>query len=199
MKFSPLLEKLINDLQIMPGIGPRSAQRIAFHILDHHRDNALKLSSTIRDAVESIHYCKCCRSYCESDICEICSDSRRKDYGVLCVVETPADVLAIENTNEFKGTYFVLHGHLSPLDGIGPSELKLEELEVLFQNNKYNEVILATNPTVEGDATAHFVAHIAKKYNINATRIARGVPIGSEVDSIDGSTLTRSLNGRSPF
>lgn len=199
MKFSPLLDRLISDLQVMPGIGPRSAQRIAFNLLDKNRDGALVLSDTMHKAMSNIGYCKSCRCYCENEQCEICADPSRLDNGVLCVVESPADVLAIENTNEFRGTYFVLHGHLSPIDGVGPAELHFDDLEELFKKNHYKEVILATNPTVEGDTTAHYIAHIASKYDIKSSRIARGIPIGSDLDSIDGSTLMKSLNGRGPL
>lgn len=198
MKFSPLLEELIHDLQVMPGIGPKSAQRIAFNLLDQHRAEAIRLSDTLRRAME-IGYCKRCLSYCENELCDICSDAKRVAVGILCVVESPADVLAIEQTEEFGGTYFVLHGHLSPLDGIGPKELHLDDLEKTLAEGNFKEIILATNPTVEGDATAHYIGHIAQKYNVNASRIARGVPVGGELDSIDGSTLMRSLSGRSPL
>ncbi len=199
MKFSPLLEQLIEELQVMPGIGPRSAQRIAFNILDHNREGALRLSKVLAESVSKIGYCRECQSYCEGDICEICSDVSRKEKKLLCIVETPADVLAIEKTGEFHGTYFVLHGHLNPLEGIGPKDLNLDVLEKLMAEYHYHEVILATNPTVEGDATAHYIGHIASKYGIKVSQIARGIPIGGELDAIDGSTLLRSFNGRLPL
>lgn len=199
MKFSPLVEKLINDLQIMPGIGPKSAQRIAFYLLDHNRDGALKLGETLTEAMNNIRYCPKCRSYSDGEECEICGDAGRQDSGIICVVESPADVLAIEQTGEYNGTYFVLHGHLSPIEGIGPGELGLDELARLLDTGRYHEIILATNPTVEGDTTAHYIAHMAGRRNVVATRIARGIPVGGELESIDGSTIMRSLAGRSPL
>jgi|SRR5574344_2842 recombination protein RecR len=198
MKFSPLLEDLIRDLQVMPGIGPKSAQRIAFNLLDLHRSDALQLSDTLKKAM-TIGYCHHCHCYCENDVCEICNDPKRIAVGMICIVESPADVLAIEQTEEFSGTYFVLHGHLSPLDGIGPKELHLEDLEKTLSTGNFKEIILATNSTVEGDATAHYIGHIAERYGVQASRIARGIPVGSDLDSIDGSTLTRSLSGRRPL
>ncbi len=199
MKFSPLLENLINELQIMPGIGPRSAQRIAFSLLDRDRDGAIRLSKALEKAMYRIHYCSECQSYCEGDICEICQSESRKANKLLCVVESPSDVLAIEKTSEFNGTYFVLHGHLNPLEGIGPKELHLDVLEQMIDRYRYREIILATNPTVEGDATAHFIGHIAAKYQIPVSQIARGIPVGGELDAIDGSTLMRSFAGRRPL
>ncbi|MBQ3682855.1 MAG: recombination protein RecR [Succinimonas sp.] len=199
MKFSPLLDNLIKELQIMPGIGPRSAQRIAFSLLDRDREGALRLSKALEKAAYRINYCSECRSYCEGDLCEICKSETRQSTKVLCVVESPSDVLAIEKTAEFSGTYFVLHGHLNPLEGIGPRELHLDILEGLIDKYRYKEIILATNPTVEGDATAHFIGHIAAKYQIPVSQIARGIPMGGELDAIDGSTLMRSLAGRRPL
>lgn len=199
MKFSPLVEKLINDLQIMPGIGPKSAQRIAFYLLDHNREGAMRLGDTLNETMKNVSCCPICRSYSDGNVCEICSDVKRQQSGIICVVESPADVLAIEQTGEYNGTYFVLHGHLSPIDGIGPAELGLDELATLLDGGNYREIILATNPTVEGDTTAHYIAHMAARRNVVATRIARGIPVGGELESIDGSTIMRSLAGRSPL
>lgn len=199
MKFSPLVEELIADLQIMPGIGPKSAQRIAFHLLDHGREGALKLGKTLEEAMKNVGYCPVCRSYSDGGVCAICGDFRRRENGVVCVVESPADVLAVERTGEFRGTYFVLHGHLSPIEGIGPKELGLDALAARLDEGNCRELILATNPTVEGDATAHYIAHFARRKNVTATRIARGIPVGGELDSTDGSTILRSLAGRSPL
>lgn len=183
----------------MPGIGPKSAQRIAFHLLDHNREGARCLGQTLTDAMNGVTYCPKCRSYSDGDVCEICNDPKRQQSGIICVVESPADVLAIEQTGEYDGTYFVLHGHLSPIDGIGPSELGLDELAKLLDGGQYREIILATNPTVEGDTTAHYIAHMAGRRKVVATRIARGIPVGGELESIDGSTILRSLAGRSPL
>ncbi len=198
MKFSPLIEKLITDLQILPGVGPRSAQRMAFALLERNRADMQDLSKTIEQA-SHIGYCAKCRSYCENELCHICADKNRQATRLLCIVENPSDVLAIERTGEYKGTFFVLHGHLSPLDGIGPKELHLDDLDRLLATKDYDEAILATNPTVEGDATAHFISLITKKYGVKASRIARGIPIGGELDNIDGNTLMRSIIGRSQF
>ncbi len=199
MKFSPLLEDLINALKELPGIGPRSAQRIAMSMMKGDRAIAKNLSRAIDSATKNLKFCTCCHNYSEKDVCDICGSVKRQAKGVICVVENPADVLAIEQTNEYGGIYFVLHGKLSPLDGIGPKELKLDELEKLLKSGDYSEIILATSPTVEGDATAHYIGHLAKHANVKATRIARGIPIGSDIDNVDGSTLMRSLNGRMPL
>lgn len=196
MKISPLFEELVRDLQAMPGIGPRSAQRIAYYFLDYGRQRALKLSKTLEKAMDNIGYCKRCNIYSENDYCEICSNPIRVNSKVLCVVEYPADVVAIEQTHDFNGSYFVLHGHLSPIDGIGPKELHLEKLEAIFANEKIEEVILATAPTVEGDATAFFIKRVAEKYNIPCSQLARGIPVGGDLDSLDGNTLSKSIAGR---
>jgi len=200
MKFSPLVERLISDLQVMPGVGPRTAQRIAFYLLDHNREGAVKLGETLNEAMNRVSYCPKCHSYSDDGaVCSICSSQKRLATGILCVVESPADVLAIEQTGEFEGTFFVLHGHLSPIDGIGPAELGLDQLTSMLDTGDYHEIILATNPTVEGDTTAHYIAHIASRRNVTATRIARGIPVGGELESIDGSTIMKSLAGRSPL
>ncbi|NQZ49538.1 MAG: recombination protein RecR [Moritella sp.] len=196
MKFSPLLDQLINDLQILPGVGPKSAQRIAFHILERKRDDAVSLAHSLEKAMTKIGHCQQCNTLTELDICAICANPKRQVERILCVVEGPADVAAIEQTNQFSGQYFVLMGHLSPLDGIGPDEIGLDKLADLLAVGDYEELILATNPTVEGEATAYYIAEIAQEYGVKASRIAHGVPVGGELEYVDGTTLSHSLLGR---
>ena len=196
MKFSPLISELIDAFKVLPGVGPKSAQRMAFQLLERNRSGALHLSQVLHDAMEHVKHCQQCRTFTESDLCEICANPIRKESGQLCIVESPQDVLAIEQTSEFKGQYFVLMGHLSPIDGIGPNEIGLDQLETLLAGGDYKEVILATNPTVEGEATAHYVAQMCKKHQIEASRIAHGVPVGGELEYIDGNTLTHAFTGR---
>lgn len=192
---SPLLQQMIDALRCLPGVGPKSAQRMAFHLLERNRDAALKLSSVLKQAVEEIGHCKQCRTFSEHDECQICSDLGR-DQTLLCVVETPVDVLAIDQATGFRGKYFVLMGHLSPLDGIGPSELGLDLLEQRFEAGEVKEVILATNPTVEGEATAHYISEMAEEQGVAASRIAHGVPLGGELEFIDGGTIAHAFTGR---
>ncbi|HET6630082.1 MAG TPA: recombination mediator RecR [Woeseiaceae bacterium] len=195
MAFSPLLVRLIDALRCMPGVGRKSAQRIAFHLLERDREGAEQLSKALADAVAGIGHCRRCRMLSESELCNICEAAGR-DQSVLCIVESPADVMAIEDATGYKGHYFVLMGHLSPLDGIGPRELGLDELEDRLANEHFEEVIVATNPTVEGDATAHFVAEMAARYRVPASRIAHGVPLGGELEYVDGGTLSHAFFGR---
>ena len=195
MSMSPLLEQMIDALRCLPGVGPKSAQRMAFHLLERNREGALKLSAVLKQAVEEIGHCKQCRTFSEYDECQICSDLSR-DEAVLCVVETPVDVLAIDQATGFRGKYFVLMGHLSPLDGIGPAELGLDLLEQRFEQGTIKEVILATNPTVEGEATAHYISEMAEEQGIAASRIAHGVPLGGELEFIDGGTIAHAFSGR---
>ncbi|RDV24682.1 recombination protein RecR [Alteromonas aestuariivivens] len=196
MKFSPLLSELVSALTCLPGVGNKSAQRMAFHLLERNREGALKLSSVLHNAMEHIRHCSRCRTFTEQPVCDICQHPQRQDSGLLCIVESPQDVLAIEQTSTFNGTYFVLMGHLSPIDGIGPQEIGLDELEQRFRSESIQEVILATNPTVEGEATAHYIAQLCNKYHIEASRIAHGVPVGGELEYIDGNTLTHAFSGR---
>jgi recombination protein RecR len=196
MQFSPLISELIDAFKILPGVGPKSAQRMAFQLLERNRHGALKLSSVLHDAMEHIKHCQQCRTFTESTLCEICANPKRADSGTLCIVESPQDVLSIEQTLEFKGRYFVLMGHLSPIDGIGPGELGLDKLAEQLTSEQYTEVVLATNPTVEGEATAHYIAEMCKSRDIKASRIAHGVPVGGELEYIDGNTITHAFNGR---
>ena len=195
---SPLLQQLIDALKCLPGVGPKSAQRMAFHLLERDRSGAKNLASALVEAVENIGHCKSCRTLSEADVCSIC-ESMSRDNSVLCVVETPADVLAIEHIAEFRGKYFVLMGHLSPLDGIGPEELGLELLEQKLATGDIKELILATNPTVEGETTAHYISEMAAEHHVEATRIAHGVPLGGELEYIDAGTLAHAFSGRQRF
>ena len=195
MPFSPMLVRLIDGLRCMPGVGQKSAQRIAFHLLERDRDGAGNLSEALAEAVSGIGHCSRCRMFTEHELCSICSASGR-DRSQLCVVESPADVMAIEDATGFRGQYFVLMGHLSPLDGIGPDELGLEKLEDRLRDGEVTEMIIATNPTVEGDATAHYLADLAARQSVQASRIAHGVPLGGELEYVDGGTLSHAFFGR---
>jgi len=195
MSYSPLLVRMIDALRCMPGVGRKSAQRIAFHLLERDRDGARSLSTALADAVSGIGHCSRCRMFTEHELCSICSASGRDDTQ-LCVVESPADVMAIEDATGFRGMYFVLMGHLSPLDGIGPEELGLSILEERLREGAVSEMIIATNPTVEGDATAHYLADVAERHDIQASRIAHGVPLGGELEYVDGGTLSHAFYGR---
>ncbi|GJM07071.1 MAG: recombination protein RecR [marine bacterium B5-7] len=192
---TPALAKLIDALCCLPGIGPKSAQRMAFHLLQQGREQAPVLSNAIQHALDAIQHCEQCRNYSETPLCPICQSTKRQKQK-LCIVETPADVLAIEQTHAYNGTYFVLMGHLSPLDGIGPQQLGLDKLKKQFADGTVEEVILATNPTVEGDATANFIADMAKQKNLRVSRIARGVPRGGELELIDLNTLMHAFSER---
>lgn len=192
---SPLLEQLIDALKCLPGVGPKSAQRMAFHLLERDRTGASHLAGSIDEAVAHIGHCKSCRTLSETELCSICSHAGR-DNSKLCVVESPVDVLAIEHIAEFRGKYFVLMGHLSPLDGIGPAELGLDVLEQRLNTDEVKELILATNPTVEGETTAHYISEMAAEYQVTATRIAHGVPLGGELEYIDAGTLAHAFSGR---
>lgn len=195
MSYSPLLVRLIDGLRCMPGVGQKSAQRIAFHLLERDRDGATNLSVALADAVRGIGHCSRCRMFTEHELCSICSASGR-DASQLCVVESPADVMAIEDATGFRGHYFVLMGHLSPLDGIGPDELGLDLLDDWLATGDVKELIIATNPTVEGDATSHYLAELAAKRSVEASRIAHGVPLGGELEYVDGGTLSHAFFGR---
>ena len=195
MSYSPLLVSLIEGLRCMPGVGQKSAQRIAFHLLERDRDGAKNLSKALVEAVEGIGHCSRCRMFTEHELCSICSATGR-DMSHLCVVESPADVMALEDATGFRGLYFVLMGHLSPLDGIGPDELGANQLEEWLASGEVSELIIATNPTVEGDATAHYLADLAAQRGVKASRIAHGVPLGGELEYVDGGTLSHAFYGR---
>ena len=195
MTHPPLIERLIEALRCLPGVGPKSAQRMAFHILERDRGGGRRLAEALQAAVDKVGHCSRCRTLSEADICPVCANPAR-DATLLCVVETPADVVALEQATGYKGLYFVLMGHLSPLDGIGPEELGLDRLAARLDEGRVGEVILATNPTVEGEATAHYIGELAQARGIRATRIAHGVPLGGELEYIDSGTLSHAFTGR---
>lgn len=197
MRFSPSLQNLIEALRCLPGVGPKSAQRMTLHLLERDREGALALSDALREAVARVDHCGRCRNFTELPVCEICSDTRR-DAATICVVETPADVLAIEMSGSYRGLYFVLMGHLSPIDGIGPAEIGLDMFHRRVLDEGIQEVILATNPTVEGEATAYYLTDMLQPEGIKVSRIAHGVPLGGELEYVDGSTLAHALSGRRP-
>lgn len=195
MKFSAAVEDLIDALRVLPGVGPKSAQRMSLHLLERDREGAQLLATALQVAMERVGRCQRCRNFTELDVCEICIDTRR-DAHTICVVETPADVLAIEQSGSFKGKYFVLMGHLSPIDGIGPAEIGLEDFYQRVVDEEITEVILATNPTVEGEATAYYLTDMLQPVGVAVSRIAHGVPLGGELEYVDGSTLAHALSGR---
>ena len=182
-------------LRCLPGVGPKSSQRMALHLLERDRIGAQRLVESLQTALDRIGHCRQCRDLSETDLCALCANPRR-DRSLLCVIETPADVLAVEQSTGFQGVYFVLMGHLSPLDGIGPAELGLDSLETRLDQGEIREIILATNPTVEGEATAYYIAEMARERGIRATRIAHGVPLGGELEYVDGGTLAHAFAGR---
>lgn len=199
MQTSPLLEALTEALRCLPGVGPKSAQRMVFHVLQRDRSGGIRLAQALTRAMSEIGHCEDCRTFTEQPVCTICANPRRQQSGQICVVESPADIHAIEQTGQFAGRYFVLMGHLSPLDGIGPDDIGLGRLQERLENERLQEVILATNPTVEGEATANYIAEMCAHYGVMASRIAHGVPVGGELEMVDGTTLSHSLADRHPI
>ena len=195
MSDSPAIEGLKQALRRLPGVGPKSAQRMAFHLLARDRDGARQIAEALRVALERVGHCRRCNDFSEDEICPLCASPRR-DHSLLCVVESPADLSSIEQSSAFNGQYFVLMGRLSPLDGIGPDEIGITRLEALLDEGRVKEVILATNLTVEGEATAHYIRELARARGMRATRIAYGVPVGGELEYTDRGTLARALTGR---
>ncbi len=191
----PKIEQLIDALRCLPGVGPKSAQRMTFHLLERNRDGGERLAQALSDAFEHVQHCQRCRILSETELCTRCSDDQRRQ-DQLCIVEMPSDVLAIEQATHYKGQYFVLSGHLSPLDGIGPDALGIPQLIELFDQKTIQEVILATNPTVEGEATAHCISQLAHQRNIPVTRLAHGIPLGGELEYVDSGTLSHAFSGR---
>ena len=189
-----LLEQLVEALRVMPGIGRKSAQRIAHHLLQRNREGAKHLSKIMAEAMERIGHCERCRTFTENKLCHLCENKKRDD-SMVCVVENPSDVDAIEEAN-YRGRYFVLLGHLSPLDGIGPDDLGLNEFQKILDNEDLKEVILATSTTVEGEATAHFISEMVKAQGKQVTRIAHGVPMGGELEYVNSLTIAHALDGR---
>lgn len=194
-RFSPSMDALIEALRCLPGVGPKSAQRMALHLLERDREGASALGRALGEAVERVGRCQRCRSLAEATLCGICEDPRR-DPTLLCIVETPGDILAIEQAGGYRGRYFVLMGHLSPIDGIGPEEIGLSLLEAQAREGELEEVILATNPTVEGEATAYYITRMLGSLVPKVSRIAHGVPLGGELEYVDGSTLAHAFSGR---
>lgn len=195
MSFSPLLTQLIDALRCLPGVGPKTAQRMAFQLLERGRDNGKNLARILHDAMQFIQHCTLCRTFSETELCKLCASTHR-DQALLCVVENPVDMAAVEQMGSYRGLYFVLMGHLSPLDGIGPADLGIKELNTRLTAGQIKEVILATNPTVEGEATAHYISELIKQHAIKVTRIAHGVPLGGELEYIDSGTLAHAFAGR---
>ena len=198
MAFSPALQNLIDALRCLPGVGPKSAQRMALHLLQRDRECARRLASALVAAADKVGECVDCRALSEDERCSICSSTRR-DHTVMCIVESPADVYALDQATDFNGVYFVLKGHLSPLDGIGPRELGLDQLEQRLAGGEVKEIILATNPTVEGEATAQYVADMAASHGVRASRIAHGIPVGGELEYVDSGTLSHAFAGRRSY
>ena len=196
MQTSPLLENLMEALRALPGVGPKSAQRMAFHLLQRNRAGGVNLAKALHEAMTHIGHCQSCRTFTEEEECNIFKNPRRQMSGQLCVVEMPEDIQAIEQTGQFSGRYFVLMGHLSPIDGIGPREIGLDLLQQRLEHESFHEVILATNPTIEGDATANYIAEMCHQYNVKTSRIAHGVPVGGSLEMVDGTTLSHAFTGR---
>jgi recombination protein RecR len=192
---SPLIARLVEALRCLPGVGPKSAQRMAYHLLERNRAGALNLAAALTEAMDKVGHCSRCRTLSESELCPICSSDRR-DAATLCIVESPTDVEALEHSTGYQGRYFVLMGHLSPLDGIGPEDIGLDLLAKRLDEGNITEVILATNPTVEGEATAHYISDMVHHRGMRVTRIAHGVPLGGELEYVDGGTLSHAFHGR---
>ncbi len=195
MNSQPLLERLIDALRCLPGVGPKTAQRMTLHLLERDREGGKRLSGVLQEAMERIGRCKECRDLTEEEMCSICSNPAR-DRSLLCIVESPVDVLALEQATAFRGVYFVLLGRLSPLDGIGPAELGLDELAKRLEDHPPSELIIATNPTVEGEATAYYLQRMAQKLGIVVSMIAHGVPLGGELEYTDQTTLAHAFGSR---
>ncbi|MFN2349955.1 MAG: recombination mediator RecR [Thioalkalivibrio sp.] len=198
MSQSSLLDELIEALRCLPGVGPKSAQRMALHLLERDRPGGERLAKVLHQAVQRIGHCQVCRTLTEHDLCRMCADTGRQ-RDVLCVVESPADVLAVEQATGFRGQYHVLLGHLSPLDGIGPEELGLDRLEARMDEGEICELILATSTTAEGEVTAHYIGELARARGIRSTRIAHGVPLGGELEYVDRGTLSHAFEGRRDY
>ncbi|GAA4780385.1 recombination mediator RecR [Lysobacter hankyongensis] len=191
-----LLEQLIDAFRILPGVGQKTAQRMAYHVLERDRDGGQRLADALASAVERIGHCARCRDFSETEICATCANGSR-DVHLLCAVESPADRLVIEQATGYRGYYFVLQGRLSPLDGIGPRELGLEKLAARLAEGEVQELVIATNPTVEGEATAHYLAQLARQHRVKPTRLAHGVPLGGELEYVDRGTLSHAFGSRS--
>ena len=194
--YSPSIEKLIESFEKLPSIGHKTAQRLAFYMLDLSNEEAEEFTNSILNAKKSLHFCSKCFNISDTDPCNICSNPKR-DESVICVVEDVRDVIAMERTHEFKGVYHVLHGSISPMNGVGPDDIKIKELLSRIMNGNVKEIILATNPRVEGEATSMYITKLVKPEGVKATRIARGIPVGGDLEYTDEITLTKALEGRS--
>ena len=192
---SSSLDELVEALKCLPGVGQKSAQRMALHLLERDREGAGRIADALASALDKVRHCRLCRNFSDDELCRVCAD-REREQSTLCVVETPADVLAVEATAVYRGRYFVLLGRLSPLDGFGPGQLGLEQLEQQLTQGVIEEVILATSATVEGDITAQYISDIASRLGVKTSRLARGIPLGGELEFVDGGTLSRALSGR---
>jgi recombination protein RecR len=195
VSFSPLIENLVESLRCLPGVGRKSAQRMTLHLLEREREGGLALAQALTTALEAVGHCRQCRNFSEEEICGLCADPRRESVTV-CVVESPADVVAVEQSGSYRGLYFVLMGHLSPIDGIGPEDIGLDTLKQRVEAGGIEELILATNPTVEGEATAYYLTDLVRTDPVRVSRIAHGVPLGGELEYVDGSTLAHAFSGR---
>ena len=195
MLYTASFSKLIDAFRKMPGVGSKSAVRMAYHILSLSKDEAKELADTIIDATEKIHYCSVCQNITEDEVCEICSNEKR-DHSVLCVMEKPKDVIALEKTREYFGMYHVLHGSISPLDNIGPEELKIKELLQRISEGEFKEVIMANSPSIEGEATAMYISKLIKPFGVKVSRIAYGLPVGGDLEYADQVTLAKAIEGR---
>lgn len=195
MKNPPALEQLIDSLRCLPGVGPKSALRMAYYLLQRDRKGAAKLGNSLENALQALGHCTLCNNFSETPVCPLC-DSEKREHSQLCVIEMPTDLMMMEQTHSYSGMYFVLMGRLSPLDGIGPKEINLDKLIKRAQDGVINEVILATNYTVEGEATAHYISELLKTRGITVSRIARGLPMGGEIEYVDSGTLSMALLGR---
>jgi recombination protein RecR len=195
LNYSPLIDRLIEALRCLPGVGPKSAQRIAFHLLERNRAGARRLAAALKEAVETVRNCERCRNFSDAPLCRVCASAKR-DASLLCVVESPTDIGLIEQAGGYSGRYFVLMGRLSPLDGIGPDDLGMEKLTDLLNTGEVTEVILATSTTVEGQATAHYLTELIQGRGIRVSRLAQGIPLGGELEFVDSGTLAHAISSR---
>lgn len=193
-----MIESLNKAFSILPGVGTKTAQRFVYHLLERNREGGLLLAKALVDAMENVKHCSSCRTLSEKEVCNVCANQNR-DSSKLCIVETPTDIHAIEQSGVYQGKYFVLSGYLSPIDGIGATELGLDDLELKLKSKTIDEIILATNATVEGEVTAHYISKMASQFDINITRIAHGIPIGGELEYADINTIAHALSGRKKY
>ena len=198
MPDSGLLDRLIEALRCLPGVGVKTAQRMAYDLLERNRERGRALAGTLAEAVDRVRHCARCRNFTEDELCAVCADPDR-DPGLLCVVESPVDVRLLEASTSYRGRYFVLMGRLSPLDGMGPDEIGLPQLEERLRDEEVRELILAINATLESDVSAHVLQETAARHGVQATRLARGVPMGGELEYLDAGTLATAFEGRAPY